>query len=450
MIAILAASALLTAVNGPAPVRATTGVPVILSEQRDFPFVHLTLYFGVGPAHDPPGKEGLTALVTRTLVRGTTEHGRAEIEEAIEALGTELMTANQSHAASLGGAVLTRNLPTFVKLLGEVVTKPAFEPEEIEKVKREMIAELEADRDDDGTLARVWFRREVFAGHPCGHGSSGIPETLATITADDVRAHWLRSFGRANLVVGASGDVDEATLRALLDAALTGLPPGEKASWDLPEPPHTEGRVVVLVDKADRTQAQIIIGHPSLAANDPDLDALTVATTAFGGNMTARLMQEVRVKRGLSYGAYARLSAERAHGYYVLTAAPEAAKTVETLKLLLDEYDRFVAEGLTDEEVDFAKSYLVNAFPFSVETAAARTAQQVRNVLLDRPADYVETFVPRIEAVTADQVRDAVRRRLSPRDLTVVVVCTAPELRDAMAAVPGVSAVRVRPYNALE
>ncbi len=440
--------ALTSAAMAAAP--APRGIPVILSEQRDFPFVHLTLYFGLGPAQDPPGKEGLTALTARALARGTTQRGRAELEEAIEILGSELLTATQSHAVGVGGAVLSRHLPAFVALLGEVVAQPAFDPDEIEKVKREMIAELEADRDDDGTLARMWFRRLVFAGHPFGHGAAGSPRSLAGITADDVRAHHARYFGRANLLVGASGDVDQATLQRLLDDALAALPAGEKVDWTLPPAPHPGGRHVALIDKADRTQAQIVIGHPSLAADDPDFHAVSLGTVAFGGTFTARLMQEIRVKRGLSYGAYARLAAERGQGYYAITAAPEADKAVETLKLMLDEYDRFVNEGLTDAEIEFARGYTINAFPFTVETAALRTAQAVRNELLGRPADFVETFVDTMRALPAEAVRDAVRRRLRPQDLTIVMVCTAPPLRDAVAALPGVTKVTVHPYSALE
>jgi zinc protease len=206
----------------------------------------------------------------------------------------------------------------------------------------------------------------------------------------------------------------------------------------------------VLADKADRSQARIVLGHPALDAADPDYLAVHLATTAFGGTFSARLMQEVRVKRGLSYGCSARVIGDRVGGYYTLSAAPEAADVAQTLELLLAEYRRFVADGLTDAEIDFARGYLVNAWIFGQETASARVAQRLNAVMLGRSVDFPDTWPKTIAAISADAVRDAARRRLTPEDLVAVVVCSAPDLRDAVAAVPGVDRVSVRRYDALD
>ena len=189
---------------------------MILVSDAGFPFVHLNLYFRVGPAFDPPDKVGLTSLTNRMLLRGTKRRGRAELEEAIESLGTELYTSTQNHAVGLGGAVLTRHLDAFFGLVGEMLSQPAFAGEEVAKVRREMVAELEAARDEDSTLARLCFRRLVFADHPLGHGASGTRTSLERITAADVRAHFERHYTRQNLLVGASGDVSHDRLEALL------------------------------------------------------------------------------------------------------------------------------------------------------------------------------------------------------------------------------------------
>lgn len=425
-----------------------SGVPVILVEDHRLPIVNLGFHFAGGAPFDPPGKEGLTALTNRMLMRGTRRRGRAELEEAIEALGTEVYTGTQSFAVNLSGVVLRRHLGPFLALIGEMLTEPAFDPEEVERVKREMAAELEAARDDDASLAGMWFRRLVYADHPFGHPSLGTSRSLAGLTRDDVVAHYERHYTKANLVVGASGAVTEKELRALLDRHLGGLPEGAPADWTrFPAPENPEGRRVALIDKAERSQVQLLIGHPTVPADHPDFYALHLATTAFGGTFTARLMEEVRVKRGWSYGAYARLGAERVAGYYLLQAAPAQSYADQTLALMLDEYRRFVEEGLTDEEIEFARGYLIRSFPFSVETPGQRAGQLVRARLLGRPDDFVDTFVDRIRALKPDEVRAAVRRHLDPDDLLVVMVCTAPDLRDKVAALPGVAAVSLHPYT---
>ncbi len=425
-----------------------TGVPVILVEEHGLPIVHVSLHFSGGPAFDPPGKEGLTALTNRMLMRGTAKRGRAELEEAIESLGTELYTGTQTYATSLAGTVLRRNLEPFLALVGEVLTEPSFPEGEVEKVKREMAAELEAARDDDGTLAAIWFRKLVYPGHPYGHITLGSARSLEGLTRQDVAAHYARFYTRENVIVGISGAVKREEMQQLLDTHLAGLPTGAAADWNaIPKVRKPEKRRVVLVDKGDRSQVQLLIGHPALPADDPDAYAIQLATTAFGGTFTARLMEEVRVKRGWSYGAYARLGAERVAGYYTLSAAPAQTYADQTLDLMLNEYRKFIAEGLTDEEIEFARGYLVNSFAFSIETPSQRVGRLVQARLLGRPDDYVDTFVQRIKALTTDEVRDAVRRHLDADNLVVVMVCTAPPLRDKIAAIEGVAGVTLRPYT---
>lgn len=432
----------------PAAPAAPGGPPVILVEQQSLPLVQIGLYFAGGPPFDPPGKAGLSELTNRMLLRGTKRRGRAELEEAIEALGTELFTSTQRYAVGLGATVLDRHLPAFVALLNEVILEPALDDGEVEKVKREMLAEVAADLDDDGSVAGVWFRRLLFEGHPFGHGTHGKRDELAHLTLADVQAHYKRTYTQARLVISAAGKVDRAHLATLLEPLRYGMPEGDPLDWTgFPSVPAPQGVRVALIDKPDRSQGQILVGHPSLDAADPDWAALHVAFVAFGGTFTARLMQEVRVKRGLSYGAYARLATDRVGGYVSLSAAPEAKDIPQTLALLIGEYRRFVTEGLTADEVAFARGYLRNAWTFTEETAGARAAQQTQAVLLGRPQDYPLKWPALLEGLTVEAVADAVKRRLSADDLLAVVVCSAPGLHAEIQALPGVDRVTVHPYN---
>lgn len=423
-------------------------VQTILVPDHAFPCAHLTLFFAAGPAFDPPDRQGLTTLVNRALIRGTRRRGRVELEEAVEILGAEMVTATRSHAVSLGGPVLTRHLDAYLDLLGEVLVEPSLEPDEIDKVKREMRAELESAGDEDGALARIWFGRALYPDHPFGFGSAGTRTTLAAITPDDVRAHARRIYCRANLVVGASGDLTDDRLRLTLDRALAGLPDGEPLAWDFPPPPRASGRRVLLIDRADRGQARILMGHTSVAAADPDATALNLAITGFGGTFTSRLMQAVRVERGWSYGAHARVAVERAGGTLMMTAAPSRDHAVDTLALLFDEFERFAADGLDDAELAFARDHLAKSFPFSVETAGLQVAQRVRARLLGRADDFVDTWLDRLMATTPEATLAAVRRQMHPSELVTVMVCSVDaELEKAVGALPGVVDVRVMPAS---
>ncbi|MCB9541667.1 MAG: insulinase family protein [Myxococcales bacterium] len=422
----------------------------VLVTDPAFPCAHLTLHFAAGPAFDPPERQGLTALTHRALIRGTRKRSREALEEAVEILGAELVTATRNHAVSLGGPVLTRHLDAYIDLVGETLCEPLLAEDEIEKVKRELLAEFEAACDEDGALARIWFQRVMYPGHPFGQGASGSKATLAAITPADVAAHAARVYTRDNLIVGASGDVTADRLAARLDHALAPLPDGAPLDWSFPPVPQTKGRRVTLVDRPGRSQAQILVGHPSIAAADPDFIALHIALTALGGTFSSRLMQVIRVERGWSYGAYARVAAERAGGTFMMTAAPSTENAVDTLGLLFSEYSRFVDGSLDDDEIEFARDHLARAFPFTIETAGLQVTQRVRALLLGRPADHVDRWLDLLAAPTPDQIRDAVRRRLTPDDLTAVMVGSwdAP-LRAGVEALPGVVAVDVVPAGVL-
>lgn len=422
----------------------------VLVTDPAFPCVHLTLHFAAGPAFDPPERQGLTALTHRALIRGTRKRSREALEEAVEILGAELVTATRNHAVSLGGPVLTRHLDAYIDLVGETLCEPLLAEDEIEKVKRELLAEFEAACDEDGALARIWFQRVMYPGHPFGQGASGSKATLAAITPADVAAHAARVYTRNTLIVGASGDITDDRLAARLGAALAPLPAGAPLDWTFPPVPHAKGRRVTLVDRPGRSQAQILVGHPSIAAADPDFIALHIALTALGGTFSSRLMQVIRVERGWSYGAYARVAAERAGGTFMMTAAPSTENAVDTLGLLFSEYSRFVDGSLDDDEIEFARDHLARAFPFTIETAGLQVTQRVRALLLGRPADHVDRWLDLLAAPTPDQIRDAVRRRLTPDDLTAVMVGSwdAP-LRVGVEALPGVVAVDVVPAGVM-
>ncbi len=417
----------------------------VIIPQHDLPLVHLMLFFEASPTFDPPGREGLTALTNRMLLRGTAHRDRRAIEDAVEDLGTELLTATQSYGLGIGGVVLSRHLRTFVSLLSEVLTAPAFDPVELEKVKREMVADLEVALDEDGPLSRIWFRRCVFGDHPLARGAMGTSESLAAITREDVIAHHRRLFTQRHLIVSASGDVERVVMEQLIEEALSDLPEGDPHQWALPPVPSTEGCRVTLINRPDRSQPQLVLGQTAVAADHPDVIPMGLATIAFGGTFTSRLMQEVRVKRGWSYGAYARLAPERKGGLYLMTAAPDRSQCIGTLTLLFEEFRRFVDQGLDDEEIEFAREHMIRAHVFATETASLQVAQRVRALLQGRPADFAERYVELIREPTTDEIRESVRRNLDAAALEVVMVCTVDDaLLAEVSAIEGVSEVCVR------
>lgn len=421
---------------------------VFCEPAHDLPLVDLYLIARTGAQHDPAGREGGLNLALRTLRRGTRTRSAREIDALIDRLGAELSTSVDASSAMLHAAVIRRNLPAFLDLFADLVTDATLPDAEIAQVRREVQADIVDSRDDDRSLAGRHFRRALFAGHPYGRPSAGTLGGLDAVGRDDALAVFRRTFCRGNVIVAAAGDVSREELSALSARIAPGLDPRDPPEVEVGAPKPVKGRRLLIVDKPDRTQTQIYIGNLGSHPRDRDHFALMVGNTLFGGTFTARLMREVRSKRGLSYGASSRLGRDRAREAWSMWTFPAANDAARCISLQLSLLERLLETGATAREVAFARSYLTRSYAFERDTASKRLWQRLDTELLDLPRSYYDDYVERVNAVTVDEVNAALRRRLSADDLLVTVVATADTLRAPLeAAIPGLRDTRVVPFD---
>jgi len=424
------------------------GARAVLVEDHALPQVHLAVTVRAGAAEDPKGKEGLARLTANLLLRGAADRTRTQIEDEVDRLGSTLDVTVGHTSLALQGDALTRNLDGFLAVVADVILRPTFPQEELDRLTRETTAEIESMRDDDRALAARFFRDQVFVDHPYGRPAIGRIGSIKALSRRDVVDFYRRHFVAGNLIFAAAGDIGREAFAGALEQYFGSLRAGGPTAAQVAPAPRPKGRRVVLVDKPERTQSQIFIGHDGVAAGHPDHDALAVANTVFGGTFTARLMQEIRVKHGWSYGAYSRLGSDRDTGNYYLWFFPKTMDAVPAITRALKLYEDFVKHGLTPEELDFSRDYLVNAAAFATDTPAKHADELVRLEVLGLPADYLETYAARIRAVTSKQVQAAVERHLHPQDVVVTVLCTASELVEEVRGVAGVKTpVAVLPYD---
>jgi zinc protease len=232
------------------------------------------------------------------------------------------------------------------------------------------------------------------------------------------------------------------------DRLLAGLPEGERVPDPVPPPVARPGRHLVFVDKPERSQTQMVIGGLGTDAHDPDHFALFVANTAFGGTFTSRLMQEVRAKRGWSYGASSRVAFDRQRDSFTMWTAPAAGDAPACLALQLELFHAFREEGVTDAELEFVKRYLVRSHAFDIDTARKRVHQRLEAELYGLPPGYRERFVDHVQGVDRAAANAAVRARLSEDDVVVGVVGTHAQIGEVVAkAIPGLGSVTVVPFD---
>ena len=409
-----------------------SGSTLIVEENHDLPLARVTVTLRTGAADDPPGSEGLAAFAGELARRGAAGKSRAALDEAFEQLGGSLDLHVGQDALTFDLEVLARHLSPAVALLADVLLRPDFPEAEVGPLRRESHAALDELRDDDGSLAQRFFARQLFGAHPYGRPRYGTEASIDRLSAEAARRWMERALAGGNLLFGAAGDIDPTRIAELLARRFGTLREGAPPLAPLPDPEFPGGLRLQIIDKPERTQSQILLGHPAPRWSDPDFLPLNIATTAFGGTFTARLMTEVRAKRGLSYGASARLGQARGVRPIAVAVSPSLKQTPETLALVLSLWRDWIEGGLRDEEIAFARDYLAASFAFHIATPEDRLDFATSLAVAEMPVDYRETQVARIRAVTDEEVRGAMARRLRPSDLSITIVSTAKRLKTGL------------------
>ena len=425
------------------PVR-TRGGSVVLVESSDaLPLVGIGISLRTGSLSDPVGKEGLARFMGRALRMGTTDLTGRALEDAVDGLGASLSISTGFNYVHLGGTVVAHNAEAFLELLGQILRRPAFRRADIEQVRRETLGELASLCDDDRALVRRHFRRYAFHGHAYARPTSGTRQSIVRIRRADIVRHHARHVTAPNLLVGLWGAIDPRHALRLCNRHLGALPRRRVPAPRTPEPHLERGRRIVLVDKPERTQTQILIGTLGTRTRDPEHVPLVVANTAFGGLFTSRLTNEVRAKRGWSYGASSGVSLNVTRDLWSMWTFPAAKDARACIELQLGLYERWIASGLNARELASAKRHIVKSHAFEVDTAAKRLERRLDEIAFALPRGYHDRFVPEVRRVTGRAAARALRRRLSTRDLVIAVVATARTMLPELRTLPGIDRIDV-------
>lgn len=416
-------------------VQGPEGVEVWFSEEHSLPMIAISISLPAGSAYDPKGKEGLAAMTTALLDEGGGNLSANEFKEALEAKAIRLSATIDRDYAIVSLITLSENSAEAFRLLRLALLEPRFDPDPLHIARSQLTAAIVQEDEDPGTVAsRAWFRA-YFGSHPYAMPVRGTQATLAKLTRADIRAfagtHWVRGGAK----VAVSGDITEAQLREFLDAVLGPLPAAAPPPVAEPAQVGAPGTRVV---EADVPQPAAVFGVPGPRRSDPDFIPTYVANYIFGGGgFSSRLMNEVREKRGLTYGIDSDLTDFRAAAVVAGSVASDKARILTALDVTRTEMARFARDGATEAELADAKTYLTGSFPlnFDSNVKIAGTLGNFQRAGLD--VGYVKRRNSLVEAVTLADVNRVAARYFNPEKLTVVIAGTpAPQPAAAQAAPP--------------
>ena len=395
------------------------GIKAWLVEEHSVPLVAIRFAFHGGSAQDPADKAGVANFMTAMLDEGAGDLKADAFQERMEDLATRMSFSEGRDTFYGSFQSLSENLNESADLLRLALTKPRFDDDAIERIRKQLLAGLAfAAKNPNRVAGRLWAET-AFQGHPYGRPSNGTPETIAAVTADDLRAYARDVFARDNLEVAVVGDITAAHLGRLLDEVFGALPQKAKLAA-VPEASLAAGKVKVA--KMPVPQSVAVFGLPGLKRHDPDfVTAYVMNHILGGGGFSSKLMEEVREKRGLAYSVYSYL---QPFDHAAILAGQVATKNdalAKSLEVIRSEIRQMAEKGPTQQELDDAKSYLTGSYPLRFDTNSKIASQLLAIQLEDLGIDYVNRRNAQIEAVTLDDVKRVAKRLLDPNRLIVAI-----------------------------
>ena len=397
-----------------------SGIKAWLVQENSIPMLSIDIDFRGGSVMDPAGKEGAVFLMTGLLEEGTGDMDSAAFARAREGLAAKFGFDSGHDSISISAQVLSENRTEALDLLKQAITYPAFNEIAFQRVKGQVQSILLDLETDAGEIAHGEMRSLAYAGHPYEQPKEGTKDSVAGLTAQDIKDIHKLTMTKDRMTIGVVGDITPAELGPLLDRLLADLP---ETGAPLPQKTEFKATAGVSVIDFEQPQSTIIWGHSGLDQSDPDFFAAYIMNHVLGGgSFSSRLTEEVREKRGLTYGIGSYL-APRDYaamiGGSVKTGNDTAAQVID---LVRQEWARMAAEGPTEQELLAAQKYLTGAYALrfdgNAKIAGILVGMQTQNLGID----YIKTRNDRVNAVTLDDVRAVSKRWLKPEEMRFVVV----------------------------
>ncbi|HZT46680.1 MAG TPA: pitrilysin family protein [Hyphomicrobiaceae bacterium] len=424
--AVVAGALLLLALPGPAraaeirEVKSPGGITAWLVEEKSLPIIAIRFAFDGGAAQEAAGKEGTAGLLAAMLDQGAGDLSAAAFQTQAEKLAVRISFDSDRDTFFGNFETLTKNLAKASELLKLAVTAPRLEQSTLERTRAQLAARASFEAGDANKVANAQWMAQSFPGHPYARAIAGTPDSLKAITREDLDGFRKRIMARRTLRVAAVGDIDGPTLGRVLDEVFGGLPAEPRLTPVADVAPKAAPKPTVV--NLEGPQSVAIFGRRGIERSHPDYyPGLVLSQLVGGGSSDARLVREVREKRGLSYWIYTLLYNFK-HSNMLIGGFASPNKDVATsLELVRAEFRELAEKGPTDEEVEAAKSYLIGSFVLSLDSNAKIAEQMLRAQLQGLGRDFVNERKASLAKVTRADVARVARSLLTADELSVAI-----------------------------
>jgi zinc protease len=419
----------------PKPVEKTlaNGLRVIVVERKGSPLVAAQLLIKNGAEVDPPELAGLSNMTASLLTKGTEKRSATQIAEAIETLGGSLDASARWDSSRVGVNVMSSKLGPALEILSDVVRRPTFKEDEVERLRQQTLDDLTVELGQPGSIARYVAARVVFGDAPYGQPLAGTPQSIARVDRKAVVTYHGRFYRPDNAILVLGGDLKAANAFKLAQQYFGDWAKPSTAMPVLPagKLPVSASPRVVVIDKPDAGQAAVLLARTGIQRKDPAYYQGLVANSMLSG-YSGRLNQEIRIKRGLSYGAASTLDTRREVGPFLASAQTKNQSAAEVAGLLLSEIDRLSSAAVPELELTPRKAVVVGNFARNLETAAGLVTQVSSLALYGISFDEINRYITNVQGITAGDVQKFAGGHLAASNSSIIVVGNAKEFLPAL------------------
>jgi len=410
-------------IGQPATFTLLNGLKVFVVQNSKLPRVSATLSFNQDGIVEGD-KTGLTSMAGDLLRRGTTKMTKAQLDEEIDFLGGNVSTSAFSASASS----LKSNFPKVMALMSDVVLRPSLPSAELEKIRKQMMSALQADKDNPSAIATNVVNRIMYGkDHP--YGDIETEETLMNVKLEDIKSFFNTYWKPNNAFLVFVGDITPADAKALATQHFGAWKSGTVPKPTYKTPTAPAKTYIAIVDRPASVQSVITFAAPvELKPGAPDAIAASVMNNILGAGSTARLFMNLREKYGFTYGAYSTLNTDRLIGSFQAQASVRNEKTDSAIGQFLYEFNRIRTEAIQEDEVSNMKNYLSGGFARSLENPATIASFALNIARYNLPADYYQNYLKNLASTTPQTVQGMATKYVQPGNMHIVIVGNAKEI----------------------
>ncbi|MEY2563719.1 MAG: zinc protease [Verrucomicrobiota bacterium] len=416
----------------PKETKLENGLRVIVVERPTLPLLAAEIVVRNGAEVDPKDRAGCASMTGSLLTKGTDKMSAPQIASAMESLGGAIDSGARWDASSANIVVMSDKADAALAILSDVILHPAFKQEEIDRLKNQTLDGLRVVLQQPGALARFVTERVVFGEGEYGHAAGGTVETVQAITRDDIVKLYKTYYVPGNATLILSGNLTLEEGKRLAQKFFGDWKGDLSTAKETPVVPATEWKPErVVVDLPMAGQASVTVAKPAIKRNSPDYYAGLVTNAALGQGFVSRLNREIRIKRGLSYGARSAIDSRRSGGSFFASAQTKNESAAEVAGLLQAELKRLGTDPVQGKELKSRQAVLTGGYARSLETNRGFVGQLASLVIYDRPLDAINQYIPAINAITANDV-SAFATKYFETPPSLIIVGKAPVFLEAL------------------